>query len=45
MVGQDREKLRAELAKIVAGNGKKGAVPRYGQASERIAAILGSIQL
>ena len=45
LVGRDREKLRAELAKIVAGNARKGAVPPLwdGHAGERIAATLGSI--
>lgn len=46
LVGQDREKLRAELTKIVAGNARKGAVPPLwdGHAGQRIAATLGSIE-
>jgi UDP-N-acetylglucosamine 2-epimerase (non-hydrolysing) len=45
IVGQDREKLRAELSKIVGGHVKKGAVPPLwdGHAAERIAATLGNI--
>ncbi len=41
----DREKLRAELSKVVSGNAKKGTVPPLwdGHAGERIAATLGSI--
>jgi UDP-N-acetylglucosamine 2-epimerase (non-hydrolysing) len=47
IVGQDREKLRAELSKVVSGNAKKGTVPPLwdGHAGERIAATLGSIWL
>src|SRR3954470_3032499 len=47
IVGQDREKLRAELSKVVNGNAKKGAIPPLweGHAGERIATILGSIEL
>jgi UDP-N-acetylglucosamine 2-epimerase (non-hydrolysing) len=47
IVGQDREKLRAELSKVVSGNAKKGTVPPLwdGHAGERIAATLGSIEL
>jgi UDP-N-acetylglucosamine 2-epimerase (non-hydrolysing) len=46
IVGQDREKLRAELLKVVSGNNKKGSVPPLwdGHAGERIAAALGSIE-
>jgi UDP-N-acetylglucosamine 2-epimerase (non-hydrolysing) len=46
IVGQDREKLRAELSKIVCGNAKKGSVPPLwdGHAGERIAGTLGSIE-
>lgn len=42
MVGQDREKLRAELAKIVQGKAKKGTIPPLwdGRTGERIANIL-----
>jgi UDP-N-acetylglucosamine 2-epimerase (non-hydrolysing) len=45
IVGQDRERLRAELAKVVGGNGKTGSIPPLwdGHAGERIAATLGSI--
>jgi UDP-N-acetylglucosamine 2-epimerase (non-hydrolysing) len=45
IVGQDREKLRVELAKVVSGNGKTGSIPPLwdGHAGERIAATLGSI--
>jgi UDP-N-acetylglucosamine 2-epimerase (non-hydrolysing) len=47
IVGQDREKLRAELGKVIAGTAKKGAVPPLwdGHAGERIAATLSSIPL
>ena len=47
IVGQDREKLKAELSKVVSGNAKKGIVPPLwdGHAGERIAATLGSIRL
>jgi UDP-N-acetylglucosamine 2-epimerase (non-hydrolysing) len=46
IVGQDREKLRAELANVVSGNGKTGSIPPMwdGHAGERIAATLGSIE-
>jgi UDP-N-acetylglucosamine 2-epimerase (non-hydrolysing) len=46
IVGQDREKLRVELAKIVSGNCKTGTVPPLwdGHAGERIAATLGTIE-
>jgi len=46
IVGQDREKLRVELAKVVSGNRKTGTVPPLwdGHAGERIAATLGSIE-
>jgi UDP-N-acetylglucosamine 2-epimerase (non-hydrolysing) len=47
IVGRDREKLGAELAKVVSGNGKTGSIPPLwdGHAGERIAAILGGIGL
>lgn len=47
IVGQDRERLRAELAKVISGNRKKGAIPLLwdGHAGERIAATLRSFQL
>lgn len=42
LVGRDPHKLRAELAQILAGKGKKGTVPPLwdGKAGERIAALL-----
>jgi UDP-N-acetylglucosamine 2-epimerase (non-hydrolysing) len=42
IVGQDREKLRAELADVISGNSKKGTVPPLwdGHAGARIAATL-----
>ena len=42
LVGRDRQKFRAELARILAGNVKKGSVPPLwdGHAGERIAAIV-----
>ena len=42
VIGQDRNKLRSELSKIVAGKAKKGTVPPLwdGQAGERIADVL-----
>jgi UDP-N-acetylglucosamine 2-epimerase (non-hydrolysing) len=42
LVGHDREKLRAELARVLAGKAKKGTVPPLwdGHARERIADIL-----
>jgi UDP-N-acetylglucosamine 2-epimerase (non-hydrolysing) len=42
IVGQDRDKLRSEFSKIVAGRAKKGTIPPLwdGQAGERIADIL-----
>jgi UDP-N-acetylglucosamine 2-epimerase (non-hydrolysing) len=42
LVGRDREKLRAELAKVLTGNAKKGRIPPLwdGHAGERIADIL-----
>jgi UDP-N-acetylglucosamine 2-epimerase (non-hydrolysing) len=45
IVGHDREKLRAELANVVSGNGKTGSIPPLwdGHAGERIAATVGSI--
>jgi UDP-N-acetylglucosamine 2-epimerase (non-hydrolysing) len=47
IVGQSKEKLRDELAKIVSGNGKKGAIPPLwdGHAGERIASTLTRIPL
>jgi UDP-N-acetylglucosamine 2-epimerase (non-hydrolysing) len=42
LVGQDADKLRAELSKILKGKGKKGTIPPLwdGHAAERIADIL-----
>jgi UDP-N-acetylglucosamine 2-epimerase (non-hydrolysing) len=42
LVGDDTEKLRVELSKILAGNGKRGTIPPLwdGRASERIADIV-----
>jgi UDP-N-acetylglucosamine 2-epimerase (non-hydrolysing) len=42
MVGQDREKLRTELGKIIQGKAKKGTIPPLwdGHTGERIAEIL-----
>jgi UDP-N-acetylglucosamine 2-epimerase (non-hydrolysing) len=42
LVGNDTAKLRSELSKILAGNGKRGAIPPLwdGQASERIADVI-----
>ena len=42
LVGRDPEKLRSELARILAGQAKKGTIPPLwdGHAGERIAAIL-----
>src|SRR6202453_3498028 len=42
LVGHDREKLRAELARVLSGKAKKGTVPPLwdGHAGERIAEIL-----
>jgi UDP-N-acetylglucosamine 2-epimerase (non-hydrolysing) len=42
LVGRDPQKLRTELALILAGKGKKGTVPPLwdGKAGERIAALL-----
>jgi UDP-N-acetylglucosamine 2-epimerase (non-hydrolysing) len=42
LVGRDRERLRAELARVLAGNAKKGTIPPLwdGRAGERIADIL-----
>ena len=47
IVGQDREKLRAELSKVISGHAKKGTIPPLwdGHAGERIAATLGSIEV
>lgn len=43
LVGSDPDKLRSELALILAGKGKKGTVPPLwdGKAGERIAALIG----
>jgi UDP-N-acetylglucosamine 2-epimerase (non-hydrolysing) len=45
LVGRDRDKLRAELSKVLGGNAKKGTVPPLwdGLASERIASALGKL--
>ena len=42
LIGRDRAKLRAELARILSGNAKKGSVPPLwdGKAGERIAALV-----
>jgi UDP-N-acetylglucosamine 2-epimerase (non-hydrolysing) len=42
VVGQDMERLKAEVYHILAGNGKKGSVPPLwdGKASERIADVV-----
>lgn len=42
LVGQDADKLRCELAKILAGNAKSGTIPPLwdGHAGERIEEIL-----
>lgn len=42
LVGRDREKLRTELSRVLAGNAKKGSVPPLwdGHTGERIAEIL-----
>ncbi len=42
LVGQDRSRFRDELAKIVAGNAKKGSIPPLwdGNAGERIAQVI-----
>ncbi|MGB7930382.1 MAG: UDP-N-acetylglucosamine 2-epimerase (non-hydrolyzing) [Terriglobales bacterium] len=42
LVGRDREKLRCELSRVLAGKAKKGTVPPLwdGHAGERIASIL-----
>jgi UDP-N-acetylglucosamine 2-epimerase (non-hydrolysing) len=42
LVGRDREKLRTELSRVLAGKAKKGTVPPLwdGHAGERIAEIL-----
>lgn len=44
LVGSDPDKLRSELALILAGKGKKGTVPPLwdGKAGERIAALIGA---
>jgi UDP-N-acetylglucosamine 2-epimerase (non-hydrolysing) len=46
IIGKDRNRLRDELAKIVAGNAKKGSIPPLwdGQAGERIADVLKSLE-
>jgi UDP-N-acetylglucosamine 2-epimerase (non-hydrolysing) len=46
IVGQDREKLRTELMKIINGKSKKGAIPALwdGRAGERIAEILRNLE-
>jgi UDP-N-acetylglucosamine 2-epimerase (non-hydrolysing) len=46
VVGQERDKLRSELLKIVAGRGKKGSIPPLwdGHAGERIAEVLQNLQ-
>jgi UDP-N-acetylglucosamine 2-epimerase (non-hydrolysing) len=43
LVGRDPERLRTELARILAGKGKKGTVPPLwdGHTGERIAALIG----
>lgn len=43
LIGRDRNKLRSELALILAGKAKKGTVPPLwdGKAGERIAALIG----
>jgi UDP-N-acetylglucosamine 2-epimerase (non-hydrolysing) len=45
IVGSDREKLQAEVSKVVAGNAKKGVIPPLwdGHSGERIAATLASM--
>jgi UDP-N-acetylglucosamine 2-epimerase (non-hydrolysing) len=42
LVGRDPVKLRVELAKVLAGNAKKGSVPPLwdGKAGERVAEVL-----
>ena len=42
LVGQDMERLRAEVGRILAGNGKQGQVPPLwdGHAAERIADVI-----
>lgn len=42
LVGRDREKLRMELSRVLAGKAKKGTVPPLwdGHAGERVADIL-----
>jgi UDP-N-acetylglucosamine 2-epimerase (non-hydrolysing) len=46
IVGQDRDKLASELAKVVTGKGKKGTIPPLwdGHAGERIADVLQSLR-
>jgi UDP-N-acetylglucosamine 2-epimerase (non-hydrolysing) len=46
IVGQDWDRLSAELSNIIGGNAKKGVIPPLwdGHAGERIAAILGKIE-
>jgi len=45
LVGEDRELLVRELNRVLAGKGKKGAIPPLwdGHAAERIADVLGSL--
>jgi len=45
LVGQDREKLRQELCRVLQGRGKKGRVPPLwdGHAAERIARIIAGL--
>src|SRR5215472_221561 len=45
LVGQDREKLRQELCRVLQGRGKKGRVPPLwdGHAAERIAGIIAGL--
>jgi UDP-N-acetylglucosamine 2-epimerase (non-hydrolysing) len=42
LVGRDADRLRNELAKILAGHAKKGSIPPFwdGRAAERIASII-----
>jgi UDP-N-acetylglucosamine 2-epimerase (non-hydrolysing) len=42
LVGSDPERLRAEMARVLAGQGKKGTVPPLwdGRAGERVAAVV-----
>jgi UDP-N-acetylglucosamine 2-epimerase (non-hydrolysing) len=47
LVGQDAGKLGEEMAKVLGGQAKRGAIPPLwdGQAGERIAAILAGAAL